>query len=75
MARLNLFLCVALGLALSGQTSLLQAQAFVRGDANDDSRHDIADAITVLTFLFGGGGLQCRGEGSLSATISPGSIQ
>ncbi len=38
--------------------------AFVRGDANQDARIDIADAITVLNHLFGGAGpLPCMDAG------------
>lgn len=38
--------------------------AFVRGDANQDSRIDIADAIRVLSYLFGGTGpLPCMDAG------------
>ncbi len=31
------------------------AEVFVRGEANDDGQVNIADAIFILTFLFGGG--------------------
>jgi len=45
---------------LSGQngslvTVLQERTAFIRGDANDDGRINIADPISVLGFLFGGG--------------------
>ncbi len=36
-----------------------QGSVFRRGDANADGAVNIADAITVLTYLFGGGVLDC----------------
>jgi len=41
--------------------------AFVRGDANQDARIDIADAITVLGYLFSGAGaLPCMDAGDVN---------
>ena len=38
-----------------------EPEGFLRGDSNDDEGVDIADAIYVLNYLFGGGGaLTCE---------------
>ena len=45
--------CMGIALLLYGGVSMPQ---FRRGDANDDGALDIADAIRILDYLFGGGG-------------------
>ena len=48
---------------------------FVRGDANADGQIDIADAITILDYLFGGGHVPaCRdaGDGNDDGTVDIG---
>ncbi len=39
---------------------------FVRGDANADGQRNVADAITILTYLFSGGLLECHDSADLN---------
>jgi hypothetical protein len=34
----------------------MEAPRFIRSDANDDGKTDLSDAVTILSFLFAGGG-------------------
>lgn len=43
------------GLAFGPEPSLPPPHGFLRGDANDDSRVDISDAVAILDYLFLGG--------------------
>ena len=38
---------------------ICSAVPFIRGDANQDGNIDLADAVTCLTYLFGGGSNTC----------------
>lgn len=40
--------------------------AFVRGDANQDGKHDLADAVTILSYLFTNGELLCLDSGDVN---------
>lgn len=46
-------------------TIVVGASQFVRGDANDDGGVDVADAISLLTYLFLSGPLPCRDAGDV----------
>ncbi|MGE4619100.1 MAG: aryl-sulfate sulfotransferase [Planctomycetota bacterium] len=40
--------------------------SFVRGDSTDDGQVDIADAVTILQFLFSNGALNCQLSGDIN---------
>ncbi len=66
MKQFNLAVCGMVVAVLCSQASPLMAQTFLRGDANGDGAHDIADAVTMLMYLFGGGPLDCHDAGDVN---------
>ncbi|MFN0060784.1 MAG: dockerin type I repeat-containing protein [Planctomycetota bacterium] len=54
--RFRLLLPIVL---IAGASSTLTAADFVRGDVNADGSFNIADAVSGLSYLFGGGPLGC----------------
>ncbi len=57
-ARSKVVLAVLVG-GLICSLAPLSAAPFIRGDANQDGRHDVADAITALGYLFQGEKTTC----------------
>ncbi len=50
----------AVGTTTSSPVTFRTERFFVRGDANDDGRLDLSDAIQILRVLFAGGTAACR---------------
>lgn len=62
MARLKLLLVFGI-ICVFSHVSLLSGQGFIRGDVNSDGSIDLADAISLLGYLFMDGTLSCLDAG------------